>query len=208
MAAAAAYRSDQTMNRALRIAIACGILPLSFGVWIFLAWLVTRWDGLMAAGLFTLYVGVGLFLIGAVAVGVFCWRGARSTHMSRRRLWLTSVACAVLLLSNFVVAGWIIATVIDIKTAYIVTIENETAEPLRDVRVSGGGCDVDFGVIPSGGRVQRTFWIQREGELEFRAVGGTTVYGEVIDGYVTNSMAGETSVTVKLDGTVAIRNDR
>ena len=42
------------MNRAYWVALICGAIPLVAGVSIFLLWLMTRWDGLMAAGIYTL----------------------------------------------------------------------------------------------------------------------------------------------------------
>lgn len=194
------------MNRAYRIALICGALPLLVGVSLFLLWLIARWDWLMIAGIFTLYGGVAIFFIGAIALARFCWLAFRSPELPRRRLWLSTLGCAALLLSNFAVAGGITASVIAIETRYTVIVHNTSQQPLSGVRVFGGGCEADFGTIPPGGVVRRSFWIQHDGELEFRAVSGATTHSKTIDGYVTNNMGGHTTVTINPDGTISVSN--
>lgn len=195
------------MNRAYRVALICGALPLLVGVLIFLVWLITRWDWLMMAGIFTLYGGVAVFFIGAIALVRFFWLAVRTPELPRRGLWLSTLGCAALLLSNFAVAGGITASVIAIETRYTVVVHNTSRQPLSGVRVFGGGCEADFGTIPPGGIVRRSFWIQHDGELEFRAVSGATTHSESIDGYVTNSMGGYTTVTINPDDTISVSNN-
>ena len=52
------------MNRALRVAVICGAIPLILGVTIFLTWLVFRWNWLELAGFILLYVGFAAFVVG------------------------------------------------------------------------------------------------------------------------------------------------
>ncbi|SIO67317.1 hypothetical protein SAMN05444166_8332 [Singulisphaera sp. GP187] len=44
------------MSPYYKISLICGATPLFVGIAIFLLWLITRWDWLMAAGLLTLYL--------------------------------------------------------------------------------------------------------------------------------------------------------
>lgn len=195
------------MNRAYRVALICGASPLLVGVSVFLLWLVTRWDWLMAAGMLTLYGGVAIFLVGALALARFCWLAFRSPDPRGRRPWLSALACAGLLLVNVPVAGGIVAAAIAIETRYTVVVHNTSPQPLESVRVFGGGCDESLGSIPPGGFARRSFWIQRDGELRFRALRGAVIHTKTIDGYVTNNMGGHTTVTVHPDGTVSVSND-
>ena len=96
------------VKQAYRVALFCGAIPLIVGVSIFLLWLVTRWDWLMLAGVFTIYGGIGLFLIGSVALANYFRLGWRTPELLRRSLWRSTLGCAGLLLSNFVVAAAII----------------------------------------------------------------------------------------------------
>jgi hypothetical protein len=196
------------MNRAFRVALFCGALPLLVGISIFLLWLITRWDWLMMAGIFTLYGGVAIFFVGAIALARFCWLAFRTPELPRRRLWLSILGCAALLLSNFAVAGGITASVIAIETRYTVVVHNTSQQPLSGVRVFGGGCEADFGTIPPDSIVRRSFWIQHDGVLEFRAVRGTTTHTKTIDSYVTNSMGGHTTVTINPEGTISVSHKR
>lgn len=195
------------MSRAYRVALICGALPLLVGISIFVLWLITRWDWLMLAGIYTLYGGVAIFLIGAFALARFCWLAFRTSDLPRRRLWLSTFACSGLLLSNFPVAGGITAAAVVIATRYTVVIHNRAHVPLRDVRVFGGGHDESFGTVPPGGIVQDSFWIQQDDTLQFRARSGTTVYAKTIDDYVTQNMGGHTTVTIDPDGTLSITNN-
>jgi hypothetical protein len=194
------------MNPAYRVALICGALPLLTGVSIFLLWLVTRWEWLMFAGVFTLYGGLAVFCIGALALARFCWLAFRTPEQPRRRLWLSTLGCAALLLSNFPVAVGIVSSVLQIETRYTVTVRNGSPQPLSGVRVFGGGCEADFGTIPPGGSVRRSFWIQHDDQLEFRALSGATMHAETIDGYVTNSLGGNTTVVLNPDATVSVSN--
>ncbi|MEP6671006.1 MAG: hypothetical protein ABJF10_17735 [Chthoniobacter sp.] len=191
-------------RKAYRVALLCGAIPLVVGVSIFLLWLLTRWGWLMTAGIFTLYGGVAFFLVGVVALGRFCWLALRTPGLPRRPLWLSTVGCAALLLSNFPVAGGIAATAIRIETRYTVTVHNTSPQPLSGVRVFGGGCEADFGAFAPGGVVRRSFWIEREGELKFQAGSGAATQATTIDGYVIPSVGGHVTVTIKPDGTISV----
>jgi hypothetical protein len=130
----------------------------------------------MFTGIFTLYGGVAVFAIGAGALGRFCWLAFRTAEFPRRRLWMMALACAALLLANFAVAGGIIAAVVAIETRYTVIVHNASDQPLSKVRVFGGGCEAEFGSIPPGGVVRRSFWIQHDGALEAHAVSGAATH--------------------------------
>ncbi|MFI5403179.1 MAG: hypothetical protein ACHQ1G_09595 [Planctomycetota bacterium] len=98
------------MKGAYRLALLCGALPLVVGVSVFLLWLVTRADGLMLLGFFVLCGGLAFFAVGVLALGRFCWLAFREPQLPAR-FWAATIACALLLLSNFPVAGAIIYAV-------------------------------------------------------------------------------------------------
>jgi len=191
------------MNRAYRLALACGAIPLLMGVSVFLLWLITRWDGLMVAGMVTLCGGMALFLIGVVALMRYWSLASQTPDIPSRHLRRSTFLCAGLLLLNFPVAGGIVAAVIAIETCYTVVVENDSHRPLEGVRVFGGGCDEQLGTIPAGSSVRQWLWIRHDGTLELRALADGASYHETIDGYVTNSMGGHTTVTIHADGTIS-----
>lgn len=195
------------MNRAYRVALVCGLLPILVGVSIFLLWLVMRWEWLIAAGIFTLYGGVALFFIGSVALACFCWFAFRSSDVSRKRLLFSTLGCAALLLSNFPIAARIVVAVVDIETRYAIVVHNTSDLPLEQVRVFGGGCDCFLGSIPPGDTATCFCRFHCDGRLEFCAVSGTTTHSQIIDGYVTGNMGGRAVVTIHPNGTISVIHD-
>lgn len=193
--------------RAYRLALICGALPLVVGIGIFLLWLVTDWNGLRIAGIVMIYGGLVIFALGAGALARFWWLTFRPNELPpdwpRRRVRRSTTLCALLLLSNFPMAGGIIVAAIALDTRFAVVIHNNSQQPLESVRVSGGGCDISFGSIPPGGVARRSFWIHTDGELVFQATSGTTSHKEIIAGYVTNGMGGSATVTVNANGTIS-----
>ncbi len=192
------------MSRAYRVALICGAFPLFVGISIFMLWLITRWDWLMGAGLFALWGGIAIFLIGVLALARFYWLASRVPNLPRRRLRRSTLACAGLLLLNFPVACGISVAAIAIETRYTVVIHNASRQPLENARVFGGGCDAFVGSIPPGGTVQGSFWIQHDGQLEFRALSGTISHTKTINSYVTPNTGGHTIVTINRDGTISV----
>ena len=177
------------MKAADGIAWACGLVPLVVGVSIFLAWLVTDADELILAGLITLVVGIVLF-----------WVGMAALFSSERSLFkLTRRPQAVVLLLNYVVAAGIVAAVGYLGSRYTIVVDNRSAEPLVEVRLSG--ChEADLGSVPPGGTAKESFRVKREGALEFQATVGNTTLAETADGYVV--AGSESRVTVHPDHSV------
>ena len=159
----------------------------------------------MTAGYFTLYAGVIMFFIGIIALVYYCWLALRNHDLPRRRVWISMIGGIGLLLSNFPVAGGITVAAIAIESRYTVIIHNDSQQPLNGVRVYGGG-RTSFDSIPPGCVVQRSFWIQHRGELQFLAISGTTTLEKTIDGYVTDGMRGCSTVTVNPDNTISVSN--
>lgn len=188
--------------------MACGAIPLLAGGSVFLLWLATRWNWLMWAGIFTIYGGVATFFTGMIALGRYWWNALHSSDVTRRRLWVSTIGCAVLLISNFPVAAAMVVAAVAIMTRYTIVVHNASQRPLVGVHVFGGGCDADFGTIAPDKTVRRAFWIRHDGDLQFCAKCGATVYTETIDSYVTNGSGGHTTVTIHPNSTISFDNTR
>ncbi|HWB06384.1 MAG TPA: hypothetical protein VG796_25395 [Verrucomicrobiales bacterium] len=196
------------MNRAYRVALFCGLVPLLAGVSIFLLWCVTRWNWLMTAGGYMLLAGTLCIGIGAIALDRFQRTASKSPHLSTRRMWWMFTGCCMLFFSNFVTAGGIIGAVYYIQTGYTLTVHNHTKSPLSATRVTGGGCDADFGTIPPGASAERTFRTQQDGWLDLQTVEGSTARTHAIDDYVSRNRGADTAVFVEPDDRVTVRNLR
>ena len=193
-----------SMKRTLRVAVLSGLLPLLVGVSLFVLWVTTRWDWFMVGGVVTIYGGLVSFLIGACALARYCWAASRCADPPRWKWVLSALGCATLLLSNVPVAGGIISAVVAISTCYSVVVRNASQQAISDVRIYGGGYEASLGTIPPGGLARRSFWIQRDGELELRAVGSSAFHHLVIDGYVTKGLGGRAEIVVESNGSLSL----
>ena len=193
-------------------ALLCGLAPLLIGTTIFLVWLVTRWPVFEAAGFITILCGVPSVIVGFVllAASVFTQSsspGARQGSANRRRALIRYVAAIAILLINFPAAAFIVSTVSEIMTRYVLTVANDGPRPLEDTIVSGGGITARFGTIGRGAEVTRVFNIQRDGELILRTKRGDNDIELTIDGYVTNGIGGNMVVVAKSDGTFDVNEN-
>lgn len=190
------------MNRAFRVALFCGAFPLLVGILIFFLWLVTGWSWLEMAGFCTICAGPFIIVVGFIALYRFCGFASQTLTFSRRRLWLSTLGCAGLLSSNFLVAGCIILSVFGMETGYTVVVHNLSRQHLDHVQVSGVcGDNVSFGSIPPGGVDRRSFGVSGDGGLYFKADSGNTSYAETIDGYAMPGAC--TTVKINPDGTIS-----
>ena len=196
------------MKIAYRIALFCGATPLLLGIAIFLAWLVTRWDWLAAAGIFNIEGGLALFVIGVISLALFVRMGNRDSSVSRKKLASSSFLCATILFSNFPVAIGIIAAVLHLenRTHYVVVVRNQLPESLNNVSLTGGCVKADIGTIEPGDQKYVRLSFECDGSLEFFANAGTKKISSCVEGYVTGSMGGEKCVTVRTDGTVTVED--
>lgn len=192
------------MNRAYRIALICGALPLLLGVGIFLLWLATRRDALAIAGIYLIYLGLALFVVGLAALAVYGRKASRSREISRGKLLGNLATALVLLLANFPVAWGIIGGVVAIESRYLVVVHNESSRPLSQVRVSGGGASVAIFSIPPNDSTERSLWFQSDGELKFEAALEGRKLTQTIEGYVTHGGSGRADVFVGEDGEVTV----
>ena len=192
------------MTLAYRFAILCGALPLTAGISIFLLWAWTRWDWLELAGIYTIYGGVGFFLLGMVSLARDFFDAWDRGDFPVSRVLLRTVGAGSLLVANFPVAGALVVSVVEFNSRYVAIVQNETDHPLHEVRVVGGGCDISFGTIQPGDAVQRTFWIQQDGSLELDANADGAPLSETISGYVTNGLGEITEVSVHRDHKVSV----
>jgi hypothetical protein len=192
------------MRRAYQIALFCGAFPLTCGTLVFLLWLVTRWDWLMTAGIVTIIGGLQVFLIGNIALAWYRGLALRSPEVTPRQLRFRTLAAVGLLLSNFPLAVGYAVAANAVITCHTVVVHNASRQPLDNVRVVGGGCDVGFGKVQPGESIRRAFWIRRKGELVLIADFGGSRHTEMVDGYVSSDIGGSKEVTVNSNGTIGV----
>ena len=183
-------------SRLLTIAKLCGALPLIVGATIFGLWVWTRSDGLMFAGLFTIYAGLASFALGALSLLAFVRASRKSAEISRPLVWRSTLKVGALLLSNFPAAIAIVVAAVCIETRYTVTILNEAGSSATDVRIHGGGCEISIGSVSPHARTSRSFWVQHDDSLELSLKLNGQERTHTIEGYITNGQGGSKTVTI------------
>ena len=158
----------------------------------------------MLAGVATLYGGVAAFFIGALAIASVAWMASRSPASPQPRQALRILACSLMLVSNFPVAGGIIAAVIAIDSSYVVIVKNNTQQVLTGIRLSGGGCDVEIDTLQPSSVARRVLCPRGEGSLEFHAFNGTSTLSHTINPYVCFGMGGHKTVVVSNDESILV----
>lgn len=177
-----------------RVAIFCGAAPLIAGVGTFLLWTITRWPFLMNLGIWILYGGGVLFVIGCVALLMHFALEAKALYSTRRAAWSRGLRALFLLLVNFPAAAVILSAAIFLESQYTVTIHNRTPHPLQQTRVEGGGVHVEIGTIPPGDSERRALRFMGDGNLRFTArYQGKTIERQV-EGYVTSGLGGDAEI--------------
>jgi hypothetical protein len=196
------------MTREYRISLWCGALPLAWGASIFALWYLTRAGFLTEAGLVTLAGGCLLFVVGMINLWRHLLWEYRLGIVSRRRLLRQGLLSGGLLLSNFPAAVAIIVAAVSVATAYTVRVQNQSGQVVSDCRVTGGGVTEELGTLRAGEPAVRRVWFSTDGTLGFEARLGHQSLDGTIEGYVTSSLGGDTTVTIQPNGSIAVNRRR
>jgi hypothetical protein len=182
----------------LRAPLWLGAVPLLIGIGIFIAWVVTGWQGWML-------VGVGMLLAGLVSV-------VSGLVLLARRFILTTryVLVAVVLVINFPVAAGIVWTTFCIMTEYRIVVRNLAPAPIQNaaITVTSTSTSIPIGRIEPGASV--TQWLAAEGDGDLALTGqlmGRPLQSEG-DSYVTNSGGGLKRIEVGSDAVARIKESQ
>jgi hypothetical protein len=195
------------MNRPYRIALFCGATPLIVGTSIFVLWLFTRWEWLKLAGAGTLVAGALSCLAGVVLLSWSYALARERPELTHAQAILATLCGIALLLVNFPAAAGILYAVEVIESAYVVEVQNQSAQPLDSVRVYGGGCDISLGSIQPHGTARRTFWIKGDGTLAIQVRRASNTAEATVEGYATNGLGGHSIVSVSPSLSISVREE-
>ncbi len=192
------------MKNPLRIAVLCWAIPILLGLVIFASWLITDEPALMLAGMCVIGLGCLLFVVGMIALGME-WRrdpfDPFTGNSKKAVLWT-----GALLLTNFPVALGLTFAAISWERRYEITIHNKSMQPLKKIRIFGGGCDAHVEELSPGKTVSKIFWIVTDGALLLETNTPNKIIHFQVDGYVTNGLGGRSRVVFLPDQTVEIEN--
>lgn len=165
----------------------CWFLPLFFGVFIFLGWVITKYDYLMVAGIYNIYLGIILTIIGLMIgiIKLIINKVNNKKTENKKILVLT-----ILLLSNIPIAFGILYSAIIINTGYTTKIINQTDYLIDNCLIVGGGIEKNIGRIKPNEEKTKTVWFKKDGTLDFVYQLNENKKVIKIEGYVTRSMGG------------------
>lgn len=158
----------------------------------------------MLVGIFTIYAGFAIVVIGMFCVGIYVWREWRRTHSWRAGLNLQSLKAAGLLLANFPVAAAIVLTVIHLETTFFITARNLSNKTMHTFKLTAPGVDVELGPIKPGQKKKTSFQFDGDGTLRFSAVQDERQIEGTVEDYVTNGMGGRKIIEIHDGGQYAI----
>lgn len=179
------------MPRLIKIAIACGAIPLLAGTAIYFTWRLTQLDVMMLLGMLNIFVGLTLFVVG---IGCLIYQAHREWSAGRSVSTRRNAFVAALLLVNFPAAGVYGMSAIDVMSRFTVRIVNDSGGDIDSLEVKGAGFNREVGPMQAGDRTR--FYIRNfgEGGAEFTArQHGQDIHG-ALHGYVT----GGEDVTLRL----------
>lgn len=184
------------MTKSLKAAIVCGIAPLVTGLCVYLVWRITRIDGLMLVGLWTVGVGVVAFLAGITFLAIHNFWPARDSVARPGQ----SLAVSALLCLNFPVAALCFWSALDISTRYTLTVVNEGTQTVTDFEIKGAGIAHKFSAIVPGESVREHFHPNADGRLNFTAKQGVLPMAGCIEDYTTGGLGGEKIIRINPGG--------
>lgn len=157
------------MPRLVKVAIACGAIPLFAGTTIYFTWRLTRWNALELLGLINILAGLAFFLVGIGCLVVQVFRERRTGHPMARVATLRNTFAIGLLFANFPAAAVYGISAIDVMSRFTARVVNDSGEKIDALELKGIGKVVQFNPIPVGGRTRRYVRHFGEGSVEFTA---------------------------------------
>ena len=178
-----------------RFALACGVVPLISGITVFLLWIGSRWEVLKLVGFFIILAGLLCVLCGAMALIASLRQSLTLGYPIKKNLpkW---VLITTIFLSNFLAAGGIVASVLNLETRYTVQIINQSKQKLSSITISGGGCLINVPDLPADTTTTQHLHFKQDGSLTINAQVDDSELEQVVEGYVTNGMGGSAKITI------------
>lgn len=194
------------MQKWHRIAWVCGLTPLITGLVFFIAWLSTRQNGLVFAGLVMIYPLLLMILAGFAALVMF----VRTAKRENRPYLLKSLRILALLLVNFPAAGGMAAVTHHIMSVFTVIFINSADAPTGAITLKDPD-NRQFSIAPLAphSSAEQKFHFQGEGSVTYRiepdrADSGGQARSGILFPYVTTALGGYARLIIKPGGDIAV----
>lgn len=186
-------KAERSFEYLYRIAFLCGLLPLTVGTGIYLLWLVTEWDVLMVAGIFTIWGGLASVAIGFGAVAIYAfklrvngalWRDIAGRIAKPIGLMLFNLPACIVIFS----LAW------SAVTRYDVTLTNESESAIAHFQMVAPGVEESFEDVKPGESRSVGVHFSGDGPFYYMAEVNREVVRDTIEYYVTHNLRGEAEV--------------
>lgn len=190
------------MNIWYKLTLSCGLTPLIAGSVIFIAWLSTREDWLVLAGMYNLMLGLALFTCGLIFLFTY---GQKELKDGRAYPIKRSLISLGILLFNFPAAALALYSADYIVNTSTATVVNNSPFEITDLILSEKNLGYPFPPIASGQEVTEKFHFKYEGAVNYKlSLNGAAKEG-VMFGYVTGAMGENATMVISRNGAVEIR---
>ena len=187
------------MNLWHRVALTYGLLPLIVGIAVFSVWLLTRWDWLMFAGLYTIGIGLILFVGGLISL-LIASRRARQQGIPYKQKNLLILG---VLLINFPVALAMMFYAHHLMTIYDVLIINELGTPLNQIILTDpAGEHYAINDVAAHSQTHHEFHFGGEGSVSYEIKSAPIEQSGVLVGYITSGLGGQVTMRIDYEGKV------
>jgi hypothetical protein len=170
---------------------------MTAGFAVLITGILTRLDGLALVGIWLIYIGFGFLAAGFISPVPAHRSARRDGSVTGRRIWSWTIGTSLVLLSNLPAAGACVWAAIEVATSYTVEIRNDSGRTVDAATVSGAGCRIDFGRIPSRSRSWKYFWVEQDGGLVATIRQGPDTRSIPVSGYVSSMVGGSCVVRIK-----------
>jgi len=176
------------MNKRLyQATIILALAPMLIGASIFLIWLVTRDDSLINFGIYGTLGCIVSVVASFVCLVIFLWK----ERAKKARLILLALGAIALILINFPIGSFVVKTVINMTTQYVLIVENVSQQPVKDIEITTTNFKDTIPELAPRQKVERKYHFSADGSLSFKArIKGQSTEG-VLEGYVCGGLSGE-----------------
>ncbi len=172
----------------------CWLIPLIFGIMVFLLWVITINDIFLFPAMIIFATGLLLSFFGIIISLIQINISNKSKQKSEFKISLKYLILNVL---NFPIAIIIAIGWFTLMQTYAVTIHNDTNQIIKNCIIEGGGIHKELGDIDSHKKKLSLFLIKQDGKLLLKYKSNQIFHEEVISGYVTNGIGDRKKIIIK-----------
>jgi hypothetical protein len=194
----------EIMNKWYLKSLICGMVPLLFGITIFLFWLATRAHILMIIGLLNITAGLIFFAIGLFAVVKYIFESKKNNS---KNYYLKAIIALLILIANFPAAIGIVGAVEHIRSQWTVIIENKSDFNIEGLYLHTGIEKLELGNITKGSYVEKKYHFSHEGRVNYFFRHNKKEHEGILIGYTTPGLGGFVRLSIDSQNQLAIKEE-